>query len=482
MTQRMVACIVACFAGVANAGELPRERAAEVDRIATAFAKENGLPSLSVGIVDRDGLAHSFSTGLARIEDGTAATSDTLYRVGSLTKVFTATLLVTMRDGGEVALDDALSKYLPPGTSVPSNPRGAPAISLRHLAQHTSGLPRLPPTVFGADQRDPYAGITPEVLLADLSRSRLESPTGERFQYSNFGTALLGLALENAASKPYPELLTERVLAPLGMQSSTFVPTESTSARWTSGYGAGTAREAAPDWNMAAIAPAGGLCSSVNDLARFVSMNLRAGEADAPLVAAGSLFEMQAPSRMIDASWEEAVGLGWIVRKRPGGDVVWHNGMTGNHASAVFMVPSRDVGVVCLTNTAKDLDGLAWKLLGALAREEKPASQAVAVPPEVEKAGAEVVAAFADPSKADLKALFSPAFLAEVPEMRVRAILVMLNSAKGAPKSHAITPAEAPPGAWTVVMTTERDGRIAASFMLEPVDGGRIVYFVAKPL
>ncbi len=464
----------------AGAGELPRETAAEVDRIAGEFARTAGLPSLAVGIVDRDGLCHSFSTGMARVEDGTPATPDSLYRVGSLTKVFTATLLVQMRDAGEVALDDPLSKHLPAGTRVPSDPRGARAITLRHLVQHTSGLSRLPGSVSAAPADDPYGSTTGESLLADLGRARLESPTGSRFSYSNFGAALLGLALADAAGTPYEELLARRVLDPLGMDSTAFQPTDATRTRWTQGYAAGKPPAPLPDWPMGAIDPAGGLCSSVNDLSRFVAMNLRAGEADAPVIEPGSLAEMQTPSRLTSDAWREAVGLGWIVRHREGGDVVWHNGMTGNHASAVYMVPSRDGGVICLTNTARALDGLAWDLVGAVAGSGAGAQPAPA-PPEVAAAAERIVAAFGDPAKADLGAIFAPAFLAQVPEERVRGILGMLAASLGPPRSHRLAPSDDPPGAWTATIETGR-GRLAATFVLEPVEGGRVVYFVAKPL
>lgn len=473
------ACMMLVAADVLGGG-LPPAQAAEVDRLASGFAESNGLPSLSIGVVDREGLCHSFSTGMARVEDGTKATSDTLYRVGSLTKVFTATLLMEMRDAGEVALDDPLSRYLPEGTKVPGDPRGARAITLRHLVQHTSGLPRLPASVFSAPQDDPYASVTPEVLLADLARTRLESPIGARFAYSNFGVALLGLSLGSAAQSPYEQLLAQRVLSPLGMNDTGFAPTDPSRPRGTTGYSTDGARKPLSDWRMEAINPTGGLCSSVNDLSKFVAMNLRAGEADAPVIAPGTLAEMHQPSRLTSDAWKEAVGLGWIVRQRKGGDLVWHNGMTGNHASVVFMVPSRDMGVICLTNTAKDLDRLAWDLIDVVTGGPSPAD-ATEAPPEVAEAARQLSEAFADPAKADLKALFAPAFLDQVPEARVRAIMAMLFATQGAPKSHTLAPAGSPPGAWTATIEATR-GRMAVSFLLEPVEGGRIVYFVAKPL
>jgi CubicO group peptidase (beta-lactamase class C family) len=126
------------------------------------------LPSLSVGIVRRHELIYAKSVGLAERSHSRPATPDTLYRIGSATKVFTATLLALLRDRGIVRLDDAVAQHLPPEVKLPTDPRGAPAITLRHLATHSSGLPRLPVNLQNKGD-DPYGGYTVEDLYAGLA-------------------------------------------------------------------------------------------------------------------------------------------------------------------------------------------------------------------------------------------------------------------------------------------------------------------------
>src|SRR5262249_5694080 len=156
-------------------------------------------------IVRQQDLVYAKSFGLADRRNFQAATVHTLYRIGSITKVFTTTLLAMLRDRGAVRLDDPVANYLPSEVKLPTDPRGAPAITLRHLATHSSGLPSLPPNLVPKGE-DPYGGYSVDALYAGLAQIRLVVPIGAGENYSNLGMGLLGHALERAAGMPYEEM------------------------------------------------------------------------------------------------------------------------------------------------------------------------------------------------------------------------------------------------------------------------------------
>ena len=178
---------------------------------------EYGLsPGMAVGITD-DGQrrfhAHGVAgTGLPPVDE------DTVFELGSITKLFTALLLADMAGHNQVALDEPVAALLPTGTPMP---RHGEAITLRHLAMHTAGLPRVPAGL-PLDSPDPYANYSAERLYAALVGVRLARRPGDAFEYSNLGAGLLGHALGLRAGQGYEALLAARILAPLGMASTAF--------------------------------------------------------------------------------------------------------------------------------------------------------------------------------------------------------------------------------------------------------------------
>jgi hypothetical protein len=177
---------------------VPPAVAASIAQRVAELMRERGYPGFSVGIVFENDLIYSQSFGVSDRGTKRPATAETLYQIGSVSKVFTATLLLALRDKGVVRLDDPLPKYLPAGVELPTDRRGAPVITLRHLATHASGLP---PDVLNpgrAKDGDPWTGYSAESLRAGLAKTRLEFPTGARWGYSNLGYGLLGMASERA--------------------------------------------------------------------------------------------------------------------------------------------------------------------------------------------------------------------------------------------------------------------------------------------
>ncbi|MFD9684540.1 serine hydrolase domain-containing protein [Kitasatospora sp. NPDC059146] len=292
----------------------------------------------------------------------------TLFDVGSVTKVFTALALARLALDGTVRLDEPLAEVLPRSTAVPS--RGGEAITLRHLATHTSGLPRLPRGVLlrallRPDRADPYAHCTAERILSGLGRTRLRSAPGRNFRYSNLGAGLLGLALAHRAGTTYGELVDREVCAPLGLTDTCLRPDADQSARLASGH-APTGRPV-PSWEFAALPGMGGLRSTAADLAAFLRAQLAAeGEPDAPLAPA-MLLARETRHRVNPSAWTHLGWLGHRLHAQQGRHLqLWHNGGTGGSASFLAFDPERQVGVVVLANSRRSVDEAGTALLRRL--------------------------------------------------------------------------------------------------------------------
>lgn len=334
----------------------PVDRRTAIDSQLEAERVARHIPALSVGVVCGDALAYASAFGVADRATSRPATIQSVYRVASFTKVFTAALLVSLRDAGVVKLDDPVARHLPAEVSVPTDPRGAPHITLRHLATHTSGLPRVPDNLH-PKAGDMYGGYTTEQLYAALRTEKLDAPIGAAYAYSNFGMGLLGHALERAAGKPFETLLIERLFAPLGMNQTRINISPDARGDYATGY-LMFSDTPAVEWDFGCLAGCGAVASSVPDLARFVSLQFRAGEADVTPLSGGSLLEMHTPQRMLDGG-KLGVGLGWhMLKDDQVGEVVWHNGGTFGHGSFVGFSPTRKLGVVILMNRG-NVDGAA---------------------------------------------------------------------------------------------------------------------------
>jgi CubicO group peptidase (beta-lactamase class C family) len=296
--------------------------------------------------------------GSAEIRSAGRVDTGTLFEIGSVTKVFTAQALARLAVAGTVDLDEPLAGLLPAGARVPS--RGGAEITLRHLATHTSGLPRLPagmllPALLHPNKPDPYADCTTDRLLRALAATRLGAVPGRRFRYSNFGAGLLGLALAHRAGVSYAALIDREICTPLGLTDTGLDVDSGRLARGHTPRGKPT-----PAWQLADLAGAGGLRSTAADLVTFVRAQL-AGEA--PEIRLGREVE----HRINPFAW---VHLGWMGRRlhpRQGGQLqLWHNGGTGGFCSFVGFDPERQVAVVALSNTRRPVDGPAVELLGSL--------------------------------------------------------------------------------------------------------------------
>lgn len=348
--------------------------AERADALAAPYVADGRILGMVVGVLDGKEEA---VRGYGESKPG----ADTVYEIGSISKVFTGVLLAALVRDGVVRLDQPVAELLPEGAVVPAG--GERRITLLDLATHTSGLPRMPDNFAPADPRNPFADYTAERMLAFLKGAKLEREPGAAHEYSNLGAGLLGWALARKAGKGYEELLAERITGPLGMKSTAVALTPDMKARLAPGHdGAGAP---ASNWDIPALAGAGGIRSTVSDMMRFLRANLAEGPLAETLAFARSARFDGGGVRM---------GLLWHISPR---GACWHNGQTGGYHSFLALDTATGRAVVILADTATgEVDELGGNLLRMLAGEKVETPREVAVKPEILAEYAGTYALFGD--------------------------------------------------------------------------------------
>lgn len=317
------------------------------DRVATKRAV-----GLVVGVLDH-GQRKIFTAGTADAP-GVALDGNTVFEIGSITKVFTASLLADMVARGEVKFDDPVAKYLPSSVRIPS--RNGKQITLLDLATQSSGLPRMPTNLSPKDQHNPYADYTVDQMYAFLSAYELPRDIGAQYEYSNLGVGLLGHALSRRAGKSYEALVTDRILKPLGMSDTKITLDESAKAHLARGHG--ESGGAVANWDLPTLAGAGAIRSTVNDMLKFLAANLDSTSKPLGPVLATTHFAR----RDVDAA-QMKIGLNWHILTAFGRPLVWHNGGTGGYRSFIGMDAARQRGIVVLSNQSITPDDIGFHYL-----------------------------------------------------------------------------------------------------------------------
>ena len=291
--------------------------------LAAAYLASPANVGLVVGVL-AGGRRHVFGFGRVSRDSDRPPDDRTVYEIGSVTKVFNAALLADMAGRGEVRLDQPVADLLPPGVRMPAF-RGRP-VALVHLAEHTSGLPRLPGNIWATvtDEKNPYRGFEVRHLHEYLNGAALAFPPGSGVAYSNLGAGLLGHALSLRAGQGYEELLVERVLRPLGLTDTAITLSADQAARLAPGHD--EKGDPTPNWDTPSLAGAGALRSSVGEMLTFLAANL--DPADTPLRDALEFCQAPRPVawwRRVPVGALHALGLAglsllaqWAVPVPPG--------------------------------------------------------------------------------------------------------------------------------------------------------------------
>jgi CubicO group peptidase (beta-lactamase class C family) len=318
-----------------------------------------------VGVIEPDGRRVVACGRLADCDPRTLD-GDTVFEIGSVTKVFTSLLLAEMVNRKEVTLHDPAAKYLPENVKMPE--RSGKFITLLDLSTHSSGLPRLPGNLKPKDPSNPYAGYSVDDLYQFLSGYTLPRDPGSEFEYSNLGGGLLGHVLAYRAGTDYESLIRSRITQPLHMPDTAITLSSSMEQRMATGHNAMLARVA--HWDLPTLAGAGALRSSANDMLTFLEAFL--GYKESPLAPAmKAMFEVRRPAG------QTQIGLGWLVYSTDGREIAWHNGGTGGFRSFVGYDLNARIGVVVLSNTStpSGVDDIGLHLLNPklpLANPEPP--------------------------------------------------------------------------------------------------------------
>jgi D-alanyl-D-alanine carboxypeptidase len=359
---------------VVDARTLEPDVQRELDARVAAFFARDPVGGAVAGVVAGRELAWSAAYGFADLETGAPVTPETVFRAASITKTFTATAVMQLRDDGALRLDDPLTDHLPEFAAA-SNPFGAiEDVTIRRLLSHEAGLPGEAPDFDWFHDRFP--GI--EEITAAFDRLELVVPPESRVKYSNLGYQLLGEVIARAGAEPYSAAIERRLLRPLGMRESSFGPEGELRARMATGYDARAFTDDLPraDDRPKGTLADGGLCTTLGDLARWASFQLRGDER---VLSPASLAEMHRPRRVMDPGWIRAAGLGWYCTRHGDDVLVGHSGGTFGFVSRIVCSPRHDLAVVILANGDAPVPALATRLLDAATAAEASAPRAVAL-------------------------------------------------------------------------------------------------------
>lgn len=327
---------------------------------------EERAVGIVVGIMEADGTTRIFTAG----EAGPGAqplSEQSVFEIGSITKVFTAILLADMVARNEVALNDPVTKYLPEG-EVTMPTRDGKEISLLDLSTHRSALPRMPDNFSPSDVTNPYVDYTIEQMYEFLSNYELRRDIGAAAEYSNLGVGLLGHVLARVYGSSYEELVRDRILDPLGM-SNTAIALSDDMRHWLV-KGHDPTGNVVSNWDIATLEGAGALRSDVQDMLKFIAANI--GSPESPLEEAMRVSHQTRGS--LDGNAD--IGLNWIILTTGDDKIIWHNGNTGGYHAFAGFDPDRVVGAVVLTNSSQDTDDIGLRLINsALPIREQPAER-----------------------------------------------------------------------------------------------------------
>lgn len=356
----LLAIMLASLMPSATAAPDYREAAAESLK---EYLDDHPAAAVVVGIVDAKG-THVFGFGKLKANDPKSEPNGkTIYQIGSITKVFTTTMLAQDLLAGRMKLDVHAQQYLPAEFVLPKEPDRE--ITLEDLATHHSGLPALPQLsialmIGGGIAKNPYAGLDHESLAQLLPLTWLSNPIGSEYSYSNLGVGLIGDALVHTNhADSYDTLAKERIIKPLDLIDTGVKLDDRKLSRLAQGYD--TLGMKTPAWEFPSLAGCGALYSTVDDLLVFAAANL--GLKDSALAPSMKLAQEPRPKYPLPKG---AIGLGWhhlIYHDIP---MIWHNGATGGYSSMLALLPTKRMGIVILSNSGDFVDPYAYVLIDQL--------------------------------------------------------------------------------------------------------------------
>lgn len=327
-----------------------------VDSIANAYLKQQNTQSLAIGIV-KNGQSKTYFFGESANGNQTLPTKNSIYEIGSLSKIFTAIILSNLVEEGTITLDQPISLFLP--DTLKKN-EDLSKITFQMLANHTSGLPRLPDNlekVKGYSTNDPYKSYDKKALYSYLATFKNKKSPGEEYEYSNLGYAVLGDIICDIYKKSYDQIVKDIICKPLDMNNTFQVldPKRKDTFKVYNKDG-----QEVPSWSFDAFSAAGGLKSSLEDLLKFANAQFKMPQTPLENAMANTrLFTFFLPP-------DTDLGLAWHMNLLDDLTVYWHNGGTAGSSSYLALCPDKKSAVVILSNSAISVDDKGKAILDYL--------------------------------------------------------------------------------------------------------------------
>jgi CubicO group peptidase (beta-lactamase class C family) len=332
----------------------------EIESLVKPLIDSKKNKSIAIGVYDIDSQTpRYFFYGSISSENPNKPNENTVFEIGSITKTFTAALLLMMERDGKIKVNDLVQNYLPKDVTLhqfSSNTQ----MKISHLVTHTSGLPRLPNNLFNAkaELKNPYKNYSAQDLYYFLNNYIPEYEPGTKFLYSNLGFGLLGHILTLSSAKTYNELLKYYITDSLGMSMTSVNISDEMKKNLAPGYN--EKQEPAVNWDFDVMEGAGAIKSNISDMMKYLAFQLgRNDELDFKeglKLMHTRRFETEIPNT--------AIGISWFISET-GGDrtVIWHNGKTQGYASFIGFIPETNCGVAVLSNQANDVDNIGLGIL-----------------------------------------------------------------------------------------------------------------------
>jgi CubicO group peptidase (beta-lactamase class C family) len=376
--MRRLALAALLVAGCAHAPVRPRAEAiddaiSESRKQVTDHMHKKGWTDVAVGVVLDGQLVYSEGFGVGDPATKEPVTPHTLFRIASLTKLFTGMAILQLRDAGKLDLDDPVSKYIPQIDGVVYPTTEHPPIRIRNLVTHTSGLPH---------DANRFSGMSADDLLAELHGLSLEFTPGSQESYSNLGMELAGMLIARLSGLPYEDYMRQNILEPLGMKESVWARSAATApvARgmvWDKkleGY-----RPVKEEVTPGALNAAGGLYSNVVDLAQFAAFELSAwppsDAPERPPLSRSSLRESQLTAGPVIPERIQP-GVNWFLQRNGShGMLDFHMGLLDGYRSEIILASKGGLGIIvlgCQARTDDDFNAMTLAVLDAFAPLQRP--------------------------------------------------------------------------------------------------------------
>jgi CubicO group peptidase (beta-lactamase class C family) len=327
---------------------------AAIDTYIEGRMRELRVPGLALGIVQGDQIVHLQGFGMAD-PSGRAVTPQTPFLIFSSTKFFTALAIMQLVEAGKIELDAPVQRYLP--WFRVADPDASAGITVRHLLNHTSGLPETADTDVGLKTSTDTIDSALEQTLRGLLTVSLDRPVGAAFAYVNANYVTLGLIVQTVSGQTYESYVQEHVFVPLDMRQSFTAKAAAQPHGLAMGYQYWFGQPFPADlaFNRSNL-PAGGLISSAEDMTHYLIAQLNQGRyGEASTLSPKGVADMHAPA--VRRRGDQFYGMGWYVVPFNGAPVIWHGGDGMNFHSTMILAPEGQWGVVLLENAQNVLDG-----------------------------------------------------------------------------------------------------------------------------